>query len=77
MFITALETATKRLDHFKLPIVGKRTTTMGKFKGQSIAIDNFYEQGILKSKRFVIWDDNKQIIINKIRNEKGKFDRLF
>lgn len=57
--------------------VMQRTTTYGKYKGYHIAIDNYrYKGNNILQKRFVIWNDNMQKIVNYFRNEKGRFDRL-
>lgn len=75
MFITSISSETRVLNKGNLPKTIKRVTDFGKFKDKSLTIDKYYENGELKDKRFVIWDDKTQIIKNKIKNDKtGKFD---
>lgn len=57
--------------------VVKRTTTFGTYKGYNIAIDNYvHKGGNTLEKRFVVWNDVMQMIVNKCRNSKGKFERV-
>lgn len=75
MFITSISTETRVLNKGNLPKIIKRITDLGKFKDKCLTIDRYYENGELKSKRFIVWDEKTQIIKNKIKNDKtGKFD---
>lgn len=57
--------------------VMKRTTTYGKYKNYHIAIDNYrYKGDNLLQKRFVIWNENMQKIVNKFRKEDKGFYRF-
>ena len=51
-------------------------TDFGKFRGNSIAIRKEIQNGIVREKQFILWNEKSQNIINKIRNSEGKFDRL-
>lgn len=57
---------------------GTRTLTYGKLSnGTNIAIDNYYKDGKIAEKRFVLFNDTMQKIVNKIFNPKTKkFDRI-
>ena len=55
--------------------VMKRETTYGKYKGYNIAIDNYRYKGNILQKRFVIWTDTMQKIINKYRG-RNNFERI-
>lgn len=57
---------------------GVRKLTYGKLaNGTSIGIDNYYKDGKIVEKRYVLWTDTWQKIINKVRkqNDKG-FERI-
>lgn len=57
--------------------VMKRTTTYGKYKNYHIAIDNYrYKGDNILQKRFVIWNDKMQKIVNYFRKEDGGFKRI-
>lgn len=51
-------------------------TELGKFKGYSLAIRKEIENGLVREKQFIFWNDNLQVIFNKARNGRGRFDRL-
>lgn len=56
---------------------GERRLTYGQYKDKHIAIDNYIKDGQVDEKRFVIWDNFMQKIINKKRKPDGKgFDRI-
>lgn len=80
MFINKIQTKYGYIDKTYKFIAkeGKRTLTYGKLSnGTSIAIDNYYKDGKIAEKRFVMWNDNWQKIVNKIFNPKTKrFDRI-
>lgn len=55
----------------------RRTTLYGKYKGDSIVVDAYkYKGGKTLFKRFVIWGDSFQKIVNKERTREGKFERI-
>ena len=56
---------------------GVFTQLKGKFKGYTINIDSFgnKKQGI-KAKQYTIDGPNYQRIVNKVKNEKGRFEVL-
>ena len=57
--------------------VFERVTTYGKYKNKSIAIDNYrYKYKNILEKRFVVWDDNSQIVVNKTRKDGKGFERI-
>lgn len=57
--------------------VMRRTTTYGKYKGYNIAVDNYrYRGNNILQKRFVIWNDKMQKIVNYFRKEDGGFERI-
>lgn len=69
----------KQLSSYGVDSIGRvrqRVTTYGKYKGYSIAIDNFNYKGKTLQKRFVVWDDNFQQIIPKVRDKDGKFKTI-
>ena len=72
MFINKLESYF--IDNCRRTI--NRVTTYGKHKDTSIVIDNFKYKGNTIEKRFVLFGDTWQKIVNKIRNKDGKFERL-
>lgn len=53
----------------------KRTTTFGKYKDNSIAIETDFFKGNPMTKQFIIWNDKFQKIVNKVRTDKG-FERI-
>lgn len=54
-----------------------RTLNYGQYKNYHITVDNFKDSnGRIESKRFVIWNNTMQKIVNKFRNKDGKFDRF-
>ena len=75
MLVNSVKSEQRVLNNNNVPKMVKRVTDFGKFKDKYLTIDKYYENGLLKSKRFVIWDDKTQIIKNKVKNDKtGKFD---
>lgn len=57
--------------------VFKRITDCGKFKDMHITIDSYaYKGKQVFEKRYVIWNDKFQKIVNKIRKPDGKFERI-
>ena len=55
-----------------------RVTTYGKYKDMHIAIDNFKNsKGFVIQKRYVLWNNEIQLIWYKNRNKDGKFNILF
>lgn len=57
---------------------GVRKLTYGKLSnGTSIGIDNYYKDGKIVEKRYVIFNDYMQKIVNKVRKKDGKgFERI-
>ena len=54
-----------------------RTTTLGEYKGIHIAIDNFIDSnGRVLQKRFVLWNNDTQLVWYKNRRADGKFEVL-
>lgn len=54
----------------------KRITNYGKYKNYHIAIETDYKDNKIISKQFIIWNDIMQKIVNKFKNEQGKFNRI-
>lgn len=78
MFVKKIESKFNYVNRFNLRQAEKRTTTYGKLSnGNGISVDNFYRNGKIIEKRFVIWGDTFQRIINKVFNPNtNKFDRI-
>lgn len=53
-----------------------RVTTYGKHKDVSFVIDNFNYKGKTIEKRFVVWGNTWQKIVNKVRGKNDKFERI-
>lgn len=51
----------------------KRTTNYGKYKDVSIAIESDSYKDKVITKQYILWTDNWQRIVNKMRNATGKF----
>lgn len=75
MLVNSVKSEQRVLNNNNVPKMVKRVTDFGKFKDKYLTVDKYYENGLLKNKRFIIWDDKTQIIKNKVKNDKtGKFD---
>lgn len=73
MFKARLNTNFTYTDRFGVKKIGKRITTYGQlYNGDSIAIDNCYQGNKLVEKRYVIWNNFMQKIVNKIRRPSGR-----
>lgn len=53
-----------------------RVTTYGKYKDTNIVIENFNYKGNTIQKKFTLFGDTWQKIVNKVRGKNGKFERL-
>lgn len=65
MLIKALETKFNYLDQWHINKAGVRSTLFGKVGDKFVTVDNWYKDGKWVEKRFVVWDDNSQRIVNK------------
>lgn len=76
MFIRAVTTSeTVRKGFMKETL--QRTSTFGKVADKHICVDTWKDSaGVLLKKRIVLWNNSMQKIVNKFRNDKGKFDRI-
>lgn len=78
MFINKIQYTFTYFDKFGLRQNGIRTTLYGKLPNKdSITVDNYIRDGKTVEKRYVIFNDYMQKIINKVRKKDGKgFERI-
>ena len=80
MYINTVSSTVCGLERHLIGISEKariRTTTLGEYKGLHLAIDNFKnELGQTLQKRYVIWNNDTQLIWYKNRRADGKFEIL-